>query len=267
MRLKTKEVGKLGLYEFQGYLGAMTSPTFGGWEGTERLFDLLDLKNTRSPKILEVGCSTGYITRYLAKKYNCDIVGIDLSQLLLDIAKEESDKTGLQNIRYYKADVANLPFSDNTFDIVFGQAITALVPEPIKVINEYFRVLKPGGKMGIQELFMKMTLSTEYEEKINGVMSNVVGSNIRIRNLQEWEHIFCEAEFSECKFYQYSDKLSERDYSFNRKILLFIKLLYYFTFSKEIRKKIWPTLKFANSFRKLLKSGHFAYFIALGTKV
>lgn len=40
-KLSKEEIGKLGIYEFQAYIGAMTSPTFGGWKGTDTLIELL----------------------------------------------------------------------------------------------------------------------------------------------------------------------------------------------------------------------------------
>ena len=117
--LSKEEIGNLGLYEFQGYIGSMTSPTFGGWKGTDRLIELLDIEGMEKPKILEVGCSTGYITRYLAQKFNCEIVGVDLSTLLLGIAEEESSKLKLNNISFKYSNVENLPFPDSTFDILY----------------------------------------------------------------------------------------------------------------------------------------------------
>lgn len=60
-KLSREEIGELGLYEFQGYIGAMTSPTFGGWKGADRLINLLNIKYMEKPRIFEVGCSTGYM--------------------------------------------------------------------------------------------------------------------------------------------------------------------------------------------------------------
>ena len=104
-KLKKREIEKLGLYKFQGYIGALTNPTFGGWKGTDRLIELLNIKDMEKPKILEVGCATGYITRYIAQKFDCEIIGVDLSQLLLDIAEEESSKLNLNNISFLCANV------------------------------------------------------------------------------------------------------------------------------------------------------------------
>ena len=118
-KLAKEEIGKLGLYDFQAYIGAMKSPTFGGWKGTDRLIELLDIHEMKEPKILEVGCSTGYITRYLAKRFDCEIVGIDLGDFVLEIAREETLKLNLPNIIFQTGNVENLPFPDRhylTFD-------------------------------------------------------------------------------------------------------------------------------------------------------
>ncbi len=115
----------------------MTSATFGGWKGTDTLIKLLQIKEMEKSKLLEVGCFTDYITRYIAHQFDCTIIGVDLSELFLIIAEEEASKLNLSNISFQSANVENLPFPDDSLDIIFGEAITALVPDPIKVINEY----------------------------------------------------------------------------------------------------------------------------------
>ena len=265
-KLGNEEIGKLGLYEFQGYIGSMTSPTFGGWKGTERLIDLLDIGNIEKPKILDVGCSTGYITRYVAQKFDCEIIGVDLSILLLDIAEEESHKLKLNNISFKYANVESLPFSDNTFDIVYGEAITALVPDPIKVLHEYNRVLKPSGKIATLDLFMKESLSDEFIEETNEIMSKVIGTQVKIRSFQEWKQIFKKSGFRSIRMYDYYEDLFKRHYSFGEKVKITYKLIYYMTINKEIRQKIIPTLKFARKFQKALEGDNYGYFIFTGVK-
>ena len=265
-KLSKEEIGKLGLYEFQGYIGSMTSPTFGGWKGTNRLIESLEIEDMEKPKILEVGCSTGYITRYVAQKFDCEIIGVDLSTLLLDIAEEESRKLYLNNISFKYANVENLPFSDNTFDIVYGEAITALVPDPLKVLYEYNRVLKPGGKIATLDLFMKESLSDEFAEETNEMMSNVLGTQLKIRNFQEWKQIFKESGFSSIRIHDYYEDLFKRHYSFGETVKLTYKLLYHMTVNKEIRQKIAPPLKFAKEFQKALKGDNLGYLIFAGVK-
>ncbi|MFX1377432.1 MAG: class I SAM-dependent methyltransferase [Promethearchaeota archaeon] len=265
-KLFKEEIGKLGLYEFQAYIGAMTSPTFGGWKGTKRLIELLKIDEIKKPKILEAGCSTGYITRYIAERFNCEITGIDLGNLVLEIAREELEKSNLTNVIFQKANVENLPFPDGSFDIVFGEAITALVPNPIKVLKEYKRVLKPNGIIATLDLFMKESLSKEVVKEISKIMSIVIGAPIRIRTFQEWEQIFSESGFNDIKMVEYYDDIFKRTYSFGQLVKIMFKMLYYMIMNKEMRKKLTPILKFSRKFQKTLKEGHFGYLIFTGTK-
>jgi len=265
-KLSKEEIGKLGIYEFQAYIGAMTSPTFGGWKGTNRLIELLNINKMKKPKILETGCSAGYITRYIAKRFDCEIIGIDLGDLVLEIAREETQKLNLTDVIFQTGNVENLPFPDNSFDIVFGEAITALVPNPIKVLKEYKRVLKPNGKVATLDLFMKKSLSEELVKEISNIMSIVIGTQIRIKTFQEWEQIFTESGFNDIKMDEYYDDLFKRSYSFAELAKIMIKMLYHMIVNKEMRKKLSPALKFAGKFQKTLKGGHFGYLIFTGTK-
>ena len=170
------------------------------------------------------------------------------------------------NFSFKYANVEKLPFSDNTFDIVYGEAITALVPDPLKVLNEYNRVLKPGGKIATLDLFMKESLSDEFAEETNEMMSNVIGTQVKIRNLQEWKQIFKESGFSSIKIDNYYEDQFRRHYSFGDKVILTYKLLYHITVNKEIRQIIVPPLKFAKKFQKALKGDNYGYLIFTGVK-
>ena len=265
-KLTKEEIGKLGIYEFQGYIGAMTSPTFGGWKGTDTLIELLQIKAMEKPKLLEVGCSTGYVTRYIAHQFDCTIIGVDLSELLLIIAEEEASKLNLSNISFQSANIENLPFPDDSFDIIYGEAITALVPDPIKVINEYKRVLKPGGTIATLDLFIKESISDEFVEETNEIMSNVLGTQVKIRNFQEWEQIFNASGFNSTKIHEYYDDIFKRSYSFGEMVKIMFKMLYHMIVNKEIRQKLSPTLKFARKFQKVIKGNNFGYLIFIGIK-
>ena len=84
-KLSKEEIGNLGIYDFQAYVGAMNQSTFGGKEGTERLFDLLQLtesSESRKLNVLEIACSTGYNTFTIGQNFpNIQITGIDISEI------------------------------------------------------------------------------------------------------------------------------------------------------------------------------------------
>ena len=119
-----------------------------------KLTAMLSDKNFKKGKVLDSGCGPGFMIIELAKKFTeCEFVGIDLSEPLLEIAGNKNQKEGLnERIKFLKADVLNIPFPDNYFDFVININMLHLVEEPVKMINEIERVLKPEGFFFITDL-------------------------------------------------------------------------------------------------------------------
>lgn len=86
--------------------------------------------------LLDIGCGTAHIIRELAKHKNSDLVGLDLSEAMLKIAK--SNTASIQNIMLVRADGSRLPFHDGVFDIVINR-LAEYSP------HEAYRVLRPMG--------------------------------------------------------------------------------------------------------------------------
>lgn len=136
--------GKKNLYfDFQLETGFTKHP--GGLSSIKKLIDLC--KITKESYVLDVGCGTGKTALYLAEKIGCRVIAVDISKNMLKHAKE---KTKGLTIEFFLADVHNLQFKDNQFDVVIGESITAFVDKP-KAISEYIRVLKPEGYLGLSE--------------------------------------------------------------------------------------------------------------------
>jgi|TARA_B110000263_G_C15304148_1_gene509465 demethylmenaquinone methyltransferase/2-methoxy-6-polyprenyl-1,4-benzoquinol methylase len=102
-------------------------------------------------KVLDVATGTGDVAFAIRRKYNTDIIGLDLSVNMLEIAKKKLKKFKIDDIDFIEGDAENLPFDDNTFDkIVISYGLRNL-GDCQKGIEEFHRVLKPGGKLGILE--------------------------------------------------------------------------------------------------------------------
>ena len=101
------------------------------------------LPGVKNKKGLDIGCGEGYNTRLLAKK-GALMTGIDISEIFIQKAIEEELSEQL-NIKYKVASAVELPFGNEEFE--FATAFMSLmdVPETDKVLQEAFRVLKPGG--------------------------------------------------------------------------------------------------------------------------
>lgn len=92
--------------------------------------------------ILDIGCGAGLISNPLAKSGH-QVTGIDLSEQSLATARM-FDETG--KVRYIRANAYSLPFADGEFDAVMAMDVLEHVEEPVLLIAEAARVLKPKGR-------------------------------------------------------------------------------------------------------------------------
>jgi len=89
-------------------------------------------------KVLDVGCNDGVFGAVLKDRLKCDVTGVDLSDVALELAK----KRGLNVL---KADAENLPFEDHSFDVVCCMEVLSHLFDPEKALKEMRRVLKKNG--------------------------------------------------------------------------------------------------------------------------
>ena len=108
---------------------------------------------TSGQTVLDVATGTGQpaltIARIVGPKGR--VVGVDLSPQMLEIAKEEAAYQGLTNTVDFQVvkDESLLMFSDNIFDSVVCRNGLMLMPDPVKALKAFLRVLKPGGKAAV----------------------------------------------------------------------------------------------------------------------
>jgi len=113
------------------------------WPQEQRLFDRYDLPT--APRILDLGCGTGEITRRLATRYaQASLIGIDILEGNLALARRDSSAF-TDRISYEAGDAFALQFGDASFDLVVCRHMSQAVPEFTQVLAEITRVLKPGG--------------------------------------------------------------------------------------------------------------------------
>jgi phosphatidylethanolamine/phosphatidyl-N-methylethanolamine N-methyltransferase len=97
-------------------------------------------------RILEVGVGTGISLPDYARSNT--IVGIDISAPMLRKAQERVKEHGLTNVEALAVmDAKHLAFADNYFDVVVAQYVITAVPDPEATLDEFARVVKPGGEI------------------------------------------------------------------------------------------------------------------------
>lgn len=95
----------------------------------------------KSFSVLDVGCSTGFITNYLSN-FCGRVVGIDIDGTAIEFAERQFARS---NLNFVLSDSQKTKFSDNAFDAVICAHIYEHVPDSGRLLDEIFRVLKPGG--------------------------------------------------------------------------------------------------------------------------
>lgn len=106
-------------------------------------------------KLLEVGCGLGTDLLQFARG-GAFVTGIDLTPQSIDLVKRRFQLEGIP-VDARVSDAENLPFADNSFDVVYSFGVLHHTPNTQKAIDEVFRVLKPGGKIVIM-LYHKNSL-------------------------------------------------------------------------------------------------------------
>ena len=94
-------------------------------------------------RVLEVGVGTGEALPLYPT--NCEILGIDLSEGMLEKAHDRVRTHELDHVSLQQMDAGQMEFMDDSFDIVMAAYVVTAVPDYRKVVNEMIRVCKPGG--------------------------------------------------------------------------------------------------------------------------
>lgn len=119
------------------------------------LQEAAEFKHHRGERVLEIGCGTGCDLLQFAK-HGARAVGIDITPEHLRLARE---RVGSQ-AAVGQAEATALPFADSSFDYVYSHGVLHHIDRPRLVVDEIFRVLRPGGRFNIHvyALFSYFTL-------------------------------------------------------------------------------------------------------------
>ncbi|HEY0755580.1 MAG TPA: methyltransferase domain-containing protein [Ktedonobacteraceae bacterium] len=97
-------------------------------------------------RVLDVATGGGH-TAFALAPYAAAVVALDLTRPMLDVAQQEAMARGLTNINYVEGDALALPCEDASFDVVACRHAPHHFPNIQQAVNEWARVLKPGGKL------------------------------------------------------------------------------------------------------------------------
>lgn len=115
-----------------------------GREATRELASQVQLNSKH--KVLDVGSGVGGASHFLALEYGCRVTGLDLSEEYCRVAQSLANRLGLNSlVTYQQGSALDMPFEDNSFDIVWTQHATMNIADKPRLYSEIARVLRPNG--------------------------------------------------------------------------------------------------------------------------
>lgn len=132
-------------------------------------------------RLLDCGCGPGSITVGLAEWVAPgEVVGMDVAPEQLERARAQAEEQGVPNVTFERGDAMALPFEDGSFDVVFAHAVLKHLADPVAVLREFRRVLRPTGIVGVSDLDWGTLLwepRTPILDEVIAVMFRVWGHN------------------------------------------------------------------------------------------
>ncbi|MGH1490092.1 MAG: class I SAM-dependent methyltransferase [Acidimicrobiales bacterium] len=124
--------------------------SFGGTDTTDVLADRAGIG--AGSRVLDVGCGLGGPAFHLAQTRRATVAGIDLVDLNIESATKRAAARGLSHqVEFRVANALDMPFADESFDVVFGQDAWCHVPGKAALIAECARLVRPGGAIAFSD--------------------------------------------------------------------------------------------------------------------
>jgi ubiquinone/menaquinone biosynthesis C-methylase UbiE len=147
-----KPVGTREWYDFIAEL-ADTLPNIhmGGEAATRQLVEWCQLEATS--EVLDVGCGPGATACLIAQQYGSRVVGVDISEAMIAKARVKAHRLGVTDrVEFRVADVLQMPFEDGSFDAALVESVLTPLPgDKVQAMAEMVRVLRPGGRLAVNE--------------------------------------------------------------------------------------------------------------------
>lgn len=150
-----------GYFEMQAKVGI--TKHMGGLKATRRLLELCQVE--KSDQLLVVGSGNGVSAIRIQEFTGSQVTGIDLSEDMVERAREKQNP----HVEFMVGDAENLKFPDGSFDAVMSESVTGFTNKS-RSISEYYRVLKTGGHVGLNEVTWLVNPSPEIEDYYQRVM-------------------------------------------------------------------------------------------------
>jgi sarcosine/dimethylglycine N-methyltransferase len=153
--------------------------------------------------VLDLGSGYGGPARFLASRFGCDVTGLNVSAVEIEEAKRQTSAAGLESsVRFDHGDFHELPYSDDTFEVVWSQDSLMYGADKGRILEEVQRVLKPGGVLDFTDILARRDLDEENRKRLYArvrtpemwdterYLTELIDLNFKIRRVEDWsQHV------------------------------------------------------------------------------
>jgi arsenite methyltransferase len=102
--------------------------------------------------------------------------GLDMTDEMLALAHENQRKAGVENVEFLKGEIENIPLPDNSIDVVISNCVINLSADKNRVLQEAFRVLRPGGRFAVSDVVVRGPVPAEIRKNVELWIGCIAGA-------------------------------------------------------------------------------------------
>jgi len=128
--------------------------------------------------VLDLGSGGGIDVLLSAKRVGPTgkVYGLDMTDEMLDLARENQRKAGLTNVEFLNGDLEQIPLPDNSVDVIISNCVINLAADKDRVLAEAFRVLNPGGRFAVSDIVVRGPVPAEIRLSVELWIGCVAGA-------------------------------------------------------------------------------------------
>jgi arsenite methyltransferase len=128
--------------------------------------------------VLDLGSGGGIDVLLSAKRVGPTgkAYGLDMTDEMLALARENQRKAGIENVEFLKGEIENIPLPDNSVDVVISNCVINLSADKDRVLQEAFRVLRPGGRFAVSDVVVRGDVPAEVQRSMELWVGCIAGA-------------------------------------------------------------------------------------------
>jgi SAM-dependent methyltransferase len=148
------------------WLEGIPESSIESFAGTGNPFSIGEI--SPGERVVDIGCGAGIDSLIAAKKVGSEgkVIGIDMTEAMLDKARQSSDEAGFKQVEFRHGHIENLPVPDGWADVVISNGVLNLTPDKKGTLREMARVLNPKGRLQIGDILVQKRVPDSAKRKI-----------------------------------------------------------------------------------------------------